>query len=83
MPKMRTLLSAMTVAAGSAAWGLGAYAVPNGLGTMPGAGGVASAVIPVHGMMNGLECIWFKGCKYCRANPQSQWMLQFCKKHHG
>ena len=83
MPEMRMLLAIMTVATGSVLGGLAAYAVPSCIGTMSEAGGTASAVIPVHGMMNGLECIWFKGCKYCRANPQSQWMLQFCKKHHG
>jgi hypothetical protein len=84
MPKMRMLLAALTVATGSVLGALAAYAVPSGIGTMPEAGGTASAIIPVHGMMmNGLECIWYLGCKYCRANPQSQWMLQFCKKHHG
>jgi hypothetical protein len=78
---MRRFLAVITVVTGFIAGGLMAYAAPIDA-TVPKASS-ASLVIPVHGMMNGFECFWYKGCKYCRANPQSQWMLYFCKEHHG
>jgi hypothetical protein len=77
------LLAVMTVATGSVVGGLMANAAPNSLDTMPEARGTASAVL-VHGMgMMGYECIWYKGCRYCRACAECQWPLQYCKKHHG
>ena len=86
MPKMmRVLLAVMTVATGSIIWGLTAYAVPDSLGTVPEARGTTSAVIPVHGMeeAHGLQCFWYKGCKYCRSCASCSWYLMYCKKHHG
>ena len=72
--KVPTLLAVLTVATACLVGGFTAYATHNGFGVTPEARNAASDVTPVHGMMGG-ECIWYKGCKYCRYSADSQWML--------
>lgn len=83
MPKIRMLSAVMMVATASVLGGFAAQAELNGLGTVPANRGTASTVIPAHEpAMVGYQCVWFKGCKYCRACVECQWMLQYCKKRH-
>lgn len=83
MPKIRMLSAVMMVATASVLGGFAAQAELNGLGTVPATRGTASTVIPAHEpAMVGYQCVWFKGCKYCRACVECQWMLQYCKKRH-
>lgn len=80
MPKMRVLSALMTVATGSVLGGFVAHAEPGHFGTGPETRGTVSTVIPAHEpAMVGYQCIWFKGCKYCRACVECQWTLQHCK----
>ena len=80
MPKMQVLSAVMLVATGSVFGEFAAQAEP-GFGTVPETKGTASTVIPTHEpAMVGYQCIWFKGCKYCRACVECQWTLQHCKK---
>ena len=81
MPKMQLLSAVMMVSTGSVLGGFAAHAEPGGFGTAPETRGTASTFIPAHEpAMVGYQCIWFKGCKYCRACVECQWTLQRCKK---
>ena len=83
MPKILMLSAVMMVATGSFLGGFAAHAEPGRLGIVPETRGTASTVIPAHEpAMVGYQCVWFKGCKYCRACVECQWMLQCCKKRH-
>ena len=82
MPNMRMLPAVMMVATGAVLGGFVADADLGGFGTVPETIG-ASMVIPAHEpAMVGYQCIWFRGCKYCRVCVECQWMLQYCQKRH-
>jgi hypothetical protein len=80
MRKMRTLPAAMMVAAGSVLGAFAVHAEPRGPGTVPEPTGTSMVIQAHEPAMAAHQCIWFKGCKYCRACVECQWMLQYYKK---
>ena len=81
MPEMRMVATVTMIAMGSVLCESAAGAEPGGFGAVPETRGAASMVIQAHEPpMVGHQCIWFKGCKYCRTCVECQWLLQYCKK---